>query len=155
MESQPSSSTAAQQLQDAERHRLQVYASATTPAWAWPSFGVLVFMYFSSFEISITWARIVASVAYAVLTGVWVGMVARCSGVQPRLRGMPRPLQHQVYLCWLVGAVGAGVLVTIGVNTSYVLAGILAGILTAVGGTFYDRRYRRVAAQLSGAAPAS
>jgi len=155
MESQPSSSTAARQLQDAKRHRLQVYASATTPPWAWPAFGVLVGLFFSSFELHSTWASIVATLAYAVLTGIWVGLVASRGGVQPRLRGMPRRLQRQIYLCWLVGAIGAAVLVMIGLSISYVVAGILGGILTVVGGTLYDRRYRMLAAQLSDAASTS
>ena len=155
MESNSQPSPAAQQLRDVERHRLQVHTSATTPAWAWPTFGVLVGLFLSSYEIQGDWPRIVFPMLYALSTGVWVGLVAKRTGVQPRLRGMPRPLLHELYRCWLVGAVAAAALVAVGLNLSFLLAGVLGGVLTAVGGTRYDHRYRRLARQLSDTAPTS
>ncbi len=61
---------------------------------------------------------------YALSTGVWVGLVAKRTGVQPR-RGMSRPLLHELYRCWLVGAVAAAALVAVGLNLSFLLAGVL------------------------------
>jgi hypothetical protein len=127
-----------------------VYTSATNPAWAWPTFGVLVCLFLSSYEIREAWSGIVFPMLYALATGVWAGLVAKRTGVQPRLRGMPRRLQHEIYRCWLVGAMVAAALVVVGLNLSFLLAGVLGGVLTAVGGTRYERRCRRLAGQLSG-----
>jgi len=155
MESNSQPSPAAQQLRDVERHRLQVYASGTTPTWAWPTFGVLLFVLLSSYEIPGTWARIVFPMLYALSVGVWVGLVAKHAGVQPRLRGMPRGLQREIYAFWVVGAVAAALLVALGLTVSFVLAGVLGGLLIAVGGSWYDRRYRRLASRLALAASPS
>lgn len=147
--------SASEQLRQIERHKVQVYASANKPAWAWPSFGVLVFLFFCSYEIRATWARIVFPLLYALSAGVWAGLVARFAGVQPRLRGMPPPLRRQIYLFWLLGAIAAALLVALGLTVSFLVAGVLGGVLTVAGGIWSDRRYRRVAAAISSPAAAS
>ncbi len=140
---------ATRQVDDVQRHRLEVYRSQVTPVWAWPVFGVAIFVFVSSYQLSETWVHVSAAMAYAIFVGIWVGLIRKRSGVQPRLRGMPRPLFDEVVRAWVAGLVLIGGAVAIGLVVSFVLAGALAGIVTAAGGRYYDRRYRRRADALA------
>jgi len=133
------------QVEELQRQRVEVYRSQATPAWAWPTFAVAVFLFMSSFELRTTWVAFVAPAVYAIFVGIWVGMITKRSGVQPRLRGMPRPLFAELVRFWVGGAVVAGVAVVLGVTVSFVLAGAVLALATVVGGSYYERRYRRQA----------
>jgi hypothetical protein len=135
------------------RHRLDVYRSRITPGWAWPAFAIAVFLFVSSYELEAGWVHIVAPTAYAACCGVWVGIIRVHSGVQPRLRGMPKPLFGEVVRAWVGGLLMMGAAVAVGMLVSWVLAGVLAGAATLAGGREYDRRYRRRADALAGDGP--
>lgn len=136
-------SNAIREVDDVQRHRLEVYRSQVTPAWAWPAVGAAVFLFLASYELDLLWVRAVVPAAYCIFVGVWVGMVRARSGVQPRLRGMPRPLLGELVRFWVAGALLAGAAVALGLAVSFLLAGAVAGLVTAVGGQHFDRRYRR------------
>lgn len=136
-------SDAARQLEEVQRQRLEVYCSQSTPGWAWPVFGVGVFLFLSSYELRSAWVTMGAVVVWGVFVGLWLGMLQKRSGVQPRLRGMPRPLFRELVRFWLAGAAVTGVVVALGFAVSFVLAGVLAGVVTTVGGRYFDQRYRR------------
>ncbi len=136
-------------VDDVQRHQLAVYRSQVTPGWAWPAFGVAVFLFVSSYQLQDAWVHIAAVIAYAIFVGIWVGLIRTRSGVQPRLRGMPRPLFGEVVRAWVAGLVLMGAAVAIGLVVSFVLGGALAGIVTTAGGRYYDRRYRRRADALA------
>lgn len=140
------------QLEEMECRRLEVYAAPSTPAWGWPTLGVAVGLFLASFQFHSVVVHIAGAVAYALFIGIWVGTLARRSGVQPRLRGMPKPLRKELWRFWVAGAILAGVAVAIGLAGSFVLAGVVAGLVTAVGGRTYDRTFRRQAASLLAAA---
>ncbi len=102
-----------------------------------------VFVYVSSYQLRRTWLAVVAPLVYAVFVGVWVGAVNKSSGVQPRPRGMPKPLLGELVRFWVAGAILAASVVAVGLATSFVLAGALAAVAILVGGRHFDRRYRR------------
>lgn len=62
---------------------------------------------------------------------------------------MPRPLFGEVVRAWVAGMFLIGATIALGLLVSFVLAGALAGIVTAVGGRRYDRRFRARADGLS------
>jgi len=130
-------------LEQVERQRLDVYCAQVTPVWAWPTFGVAVMVFLASFESHRVWVPAVAAVGYATFVGAWVAAVNKRSGVQPRLRGMPKPLFGELVRFWVGGAVVALAVVALGVAVSFLLAGAVAGAITIVGGRLFDRRYRR------------
>lgn len=132
-----------QEVQELERRRLDVYRSQTPPRWAWPSLGVAVFAFLASYELRIGWVSAAAALGWPLFVGVWLWMINRRSGVQPRLRGMPKPLFGELVRFWVCGAAVAGVAVALGLTVSFVLAGAVAGAFTVVGGKYFDRRYRQ------------
>ena len=144
---------AIREVEEIERRRLDVYRSQVTPGWAWPSFAIAVFLFVSSYELEPRWVHIAAPTAYAAFCGFWIGIIRVHSGVQPRLRGMPKPLFGEVVRAWVGGALLMGAAVAIGMLASWVLAGALAGVATFVGGRAYDRRYRRRADALAQGGP--
>jgi hypothetical protein len=127
-------------VDEVRRHRLEVYRSQISPAWAWPAFGIAVFLFLSSYELRATWVHIAVPMAYALFVGIWIGMINARSGVQPRLRGMPKPLFGEVVRFWVAGALMIGAAVAVGLVVSFLLAGALAGVGTVAGGRYYDRR---------------
>lgn len=144
---------ASRQLDAVRRYWLEVYRSQATPVWAWPAFGVGIFVLVSSYEAQETWVSTGVALACAMFFGVWFGLICKRSGVQPRLRGMPRPLFGEVMRAWVVWLLLMGATVALGLVVSFVLAGALAGIVAAVGGRYYERRTRRRADALAAALP--
>jgi hypothetical protein len=143
---------ALRQIEELQRQRLEVYRSQVTPAWAWPSIAIAVFLFLSSYELDATWVHIAAPAAWSVFVGIWVSMITSCSGAQPRLRGMPKPLVLEVVRFCVAGLVIVGAAVVLGALVSYVLTGAVVAVATVVGGRSYDRRYRRRADALVAAA---
>ena len=142
------------EMEEVQRQRLAVYCSqGSTPPWAWPVFGLAVFLFLSSFELRSTWLSIVAILAYTIFVGIWAGMVTKRTGVQPRLRGMPRPLFSELVRFWVAGALVAGAMVALGLAVSYLLGGAVAGLVTVVGGRHFERRYHRKARALESGGP--
>ncbi|CAA9276485.1 MAG: hypothetical protein AVDCRST_MAG76-3711 [uncultured Acidimicrobiales bacterium] len=149
-------SDANRQVEELQRQRLAVYCSqAGTPAWAWPAFGLGVFLFISSYELRSTWVSVIATLAYSIFVGVWARMVITRTGVQPRLRGMPKPLLVEMVRFWIAGALVAGAVVALGFAVSFVLGGAVAALVTILGGRHFDRRYRRRSRELlaGGATP--
>jgi len=144
---------ASRQLDDVLRYRLEVSRSQATPAWAWPAFGVGIFVLVSSYEVQETWVSTGVALACAMFFGVWFGLICKRSGVQPRLRGMPRPLFGEMVRAWVVWLLLMGATVALGLVVSFVLAGALAGIVAAAGGRYYEGRTRRRAGALAAALP--
>ena len=147
-------SDVSREVEEVHRQRLAVYCSqGRPPAWAWPAFGLAVFLFISSFELRVTWVSVAATLAYSVFVGVWARMVIDRTGVQPRLRGMPKPLFGELVRFWAAGALVAGVVAALGAAVSFVLGGALAALVTVAGGRYFDRRYRlRAEALLAGGA---
>lgn len=146
--------TYGRELDELERQRLEVYRAQATPGWAWPSFGLVVLVFLSSFELRRAWVAAVASLGYACFVGFWAGAIAKRSGVQPRLRGMPKPLFGELVRFWVAGALVAAAVVALGLAVSFLAAGVVAGVVTIIGGRHFDRRYRRRAdALLASSAP--
>lgn len=142
-------------IDDVRRHRLGVYRSQVTPAWAWPLLGTVVFLFFSSYALDATWVKLAAPLAYVGFVGIWVGMITRRSGVRPRVGSMPKALLGELVGFWVAGALFAGAVVALGLTVSWLLAGAVAGVGTAVGGRHSDRRYRNRADTLAGSDPAA
>ncbi len=140
-------------IDDAHRHRLGVYRSQVTPAWAWPLLGAAVFLFFSSYALEATWVTFAAPLAYVSFVGIWVGVITRRSGVQPRLGGMPKSLLGELVRFWVAGVVLAGAAVGLGLTVSWLLAGAVAAFGTVLGGRHFDRRYRNRVDALSGSEP--
>lgn len=136
------------QLRDLERQRLAVYAAASAPRWAWPTFGLATGLYLASFSLHSHALSAVAVVLWAAFIGVWVSVASRRSGVQPRWRGMPQPLRRELWRFWAGGALVACVGAAVGLAWSFVAGGVVAGVGTAVGGQAYERRYGRALARL-------
>jgi len=129
------------EIEAVRRHQLDVHRSAPLPAWAWPSFGIGVFVFLSSYALGEAWISIAAPIAYSLFVGVWAGSIVRHTGVQGRLRGTPRPLQAEIVRAWAGCALIIGGAVALGLLVSWVLAGALAGIAVVAGGRVYERRY--------------
>jgi LytS/YehU family sensor histidine kinase len=144
---------ASRQLDDVQRYRLEVYRSQAMPVWAWPAFGVGVFVFVSSYELQESWVGTVVALACTLFFGLWVGLLIQRSGVQPRLRGMPGPLFGEVLRGWVTGLLLMGAAFALGFVVSFVLAGALTGIVMAVSGRRYERRARRRADALVAALP--
>jgi hypothetical protein len=144
---------ASRRLNDVQRYQLEVYRSQATPAWAWAAFGVGIFVFVSSYELQETWVSIAVPLACTVFFGGFVGLIWTRSGVQPRLRGMPRPLLGEVVRGSLAGVLVIGAAFALGLAVSFVLAGALAGIVMAASGRYYERRARRRADALAAALP--
>ena len=107
----------------------------------------------SSYEVQETWVRAAVALACAMFFGAWFGLIYKRSGVQPRLRGMPRPLFGEMVRAWVAWLLLIGAAVALGLVVSFVLAGALAGVVVAVGGRHYERRTRRRADALAAALP--
>jgi len=140
------------EIEDVRRQQLAVYRSPPLAPWAWPVLGVAVFLYLSSFELHSAWVAIAAPLVYALFVGMWAGLIVRRSGVQPRMRGMPKPLLREMWRFWIGCALVMGAAIAVGFAVSFVLAGALAGVATVAGGRHYERRYARRAEDLAAAA---
>jgi len=133
------------------RHQLAAHRPAPLPGWAWPSLGIAVFLFLSSYELREAWVSIAVPLAYALFMGVWSGLIVRHTGVQARLRGTPKPLLAEMVRAWVGGALIIGGAVVLGLLVSFVLAGALAGAAIVAGGRVYERRYARRADALAAA----
>ena len=144
---------AVQEIAAVRRHQLDAHRVPPLPGWAWPSFGLAVFLFVASYEVREAWVSIAVPLAYALFCGLWVGAIAKHSGVQARLRGTPKPLFAEIVRAWVGCALIIGGAIAFGLLVSFVLAGALAGIAVIAGGKVYEGRYRRRADALA-AAPA-
>jgi hypothetical protein len=142
---------AVREIEAVRQHQLAVHRATPLPAWAWPSFGIGVFLFLSSYALGESWIAIGAPIAYSLFVGVWAGLIVRHTGVQGRLRGTPKPLQAEMARAWVGCALIIGGAVALGLLVSWVLAGALAGIAVLVGGRLYERRYSDRADALAGA----
>jgi hypothetical protein len=132
---------AAREIEAVRQHQLAVHRATPMPAWAWPSFGIGVFLFLSSYALGASWVSIGAPVAYSLFVGVWAGLIVRHTGVQGRLRSTPRPLRAEIVRAWIGCGLIIGGAVAVGLLVSWVLAGALAGLAVVAGGRVYERRY--------------
>ena len=140
-----------QELIDIERARLAPYeAAATDPMWIWPLIGVLVFLYLASWSLETALCGTIATVLYCVGLLAILGHAARRRGVQPPLRtgAMPAPLRRELFVFWGLSALVAGAVVATQVLAGWFVAAAVAGVATALGGSWFQRRYRSRVADL-------
>ncbi len=122
--------------------------AAKDPLWVWPVIGLLVGVFLASFELESPVVSIVATIGYVLGIAILIGTVVRRRRVQPRLTNMPASL-NRLFLFYALGAgIVSAIVLGLGFGVSFILAGIVAFPLVAIGGIFFHVRWRAAVSAL-------
>lgn len=140
--------------EELERDRLLTYidwAEVRAPGWYWPAYGAAIAIWLSGYDFGMLWGTAGALLLITVAAvGIRV-MATRGQVSMPRFRGMPGPLKR-AYLpvvaatLWLVGVLMYGAFAE---APSFVLLGVVTGLVMALGGAWSSRLYRIEARRLA------
>jgi hypothetical protein len=152
--SQPSPSSL---LSEIERQRLSVYVRTRgrpTPGWFWLGLGLGSALLLAVNELGSVPLSLLAVMGFAGFIGWSVARAREEAGVQPRLGGMPWPLRRILFIYWGLAAavLGSGAFALAFLHDgafSWVAFGILAGLVTGLGGWVASRRYEARAQALA------
>ncbi len=142
MESGNSDRAAAELAELKELEMTGFVEAAKDPLWVWPIIGLLAGFFLASFGIGSALISVLATFGYVLGVTLLVGTVVRRRGIQPRLSNLPGALKR-VFVFYGLG-VFVVVVTVLGIAfiVNFIVAGIVAFLLTTIGGIWYHVRWR-------------
>lgn len=143
-------------LSEIEREQLEIYLQSgdAPPRWMVPLFGLLAGLTIASIDLRNPWVTILAVVIASAVIGGSMALLEKRAGFSARIASLPEPLRRRTYGFMVVGGllIAAGLAVVFLFPDSpirFTIAGAVAFLVIAVGGTWFQSDYRARAEQLA------